>query len=67
MKKILTTFGVVIAIAIIVAIAVIFPFLFIWAINTLFGLTIAYTLETWSAMVLMQIFFGTTLSFRGKK
>jgi hypothetical protein len=67
MKKILTTFGVVIGIAIIIAIAVIFPFLFIWAINTLFGLTIAYTLETWSAMVLMQIFFGTTLSFRGKK
>jgi hypothetical protein len=67
MSKILTTFGVVVGVAIIIAIAVIFPFLFIWAINTLFGLTIAYTLETWSAMVLMQIFFGTTLSFRGKK
>jgi hypothetical protein len=67
MKKLLTTFGIVVGIAIIIAIAVIFPFLFIWAINTLFGLTIAYTLETWSAMVLMQIFFGTTLSFRGKK
>jgi hypothetical protein len=36
-------------------------------ISPLFGFTIAYTLETWSAMVLMQIFFGTTLSFRGKK
>jgi hypothetical protein len=67
MKKLLTTFGIVIGISIIIAIAVIFPFLFIWAVNTLFGLTIAYTLETWSAMVLMQIFFGTTLSFRGKK
>ncbi len=67
MNKILATFGVVVGVALIIAIAVIFPFLFIWAINTLFGLTIAYTLETWSAMVLMQIFFGTTLSFRGKK
>lgn len=67
MTKMLTTVGIVIGIALIIAIAVIFPFLFIWAINTLFGFTIAYTLETWSAMVLMQIFFGTTLSFRGKK
>jgi hypothetical protein len=67
MNKILATFGVVVGVALLIAIAVIFPFLFIWAINTLFGLTIAYTLETWSAMVLMQIFFGTTLSFRGKK
>ncbi len=67
MNKILATFGVVVGVVLIIAIAVIFPFLFIWAINTLFGLTIAYTLETWSAMVLMQIFFGTTLSFRGKK
>ncbi len=67
MNKILATFGVVVGVALLIAIAVIFPFLFIWAINTLFGLTIAYTLETWSAMVLMQIFFGTTLSFRGNK
>ncbi len=67
MNKILATFGVVVGVALLIAIAIIFPFLFIWAINTLFGLTIAYTLETWSAMVLMQIFFGTTLSFRGKK
>jgi len=29
------------------------PFVFIWALNTLFGLTIAYTLKTWLAALII--------------
>ena len=37
------------------------PFLFIWSLNTLFPiLAIPYTLETWSASVLISSFFGTS-------
>jgi len=36
------------------------PFLLIWSLNTLFPvLEIAYTLETWTASVLISSFFGT--------
>lgn len=66
MTTIMKTFGVVFGIAIIVAIAVFMPLLYIWALNTLFGLTIAYTIETWAAIVLLQMFFHTTISFKGK-
>jgi hypothetical protein len=60
------TFGVVFGIAIIIAIAVFMPLLYIWSLNTLFGLTIAYNIETWAAIVLLQMFFHTTISFKGK-
>jgi hypothetical protein len=53
-----------IGISLIILLAVIFPFLFIWALNTLFGLTIVYNLETWSAVVLLQMFFHTSLSIK---
>ena len=37
------------------------PFLLIWSLNTLFPvLAIPYTLETWSASVLISSFFGTS-------
>ena len=67
MNKILGTFGVIIGIAIIIGIAVLFPILTIWAVNTLFSLTIPYTLETWSAVVLLQIFFKTSISYKKDK
>jgi hypothetical protein len=37
-----------------------FPFVVIWALNTLFVLGIAYTFWTWLAMVVVISFFGTT-------
>lgn len=67
MNKILMSFGVVIGIAIIIGIAVVFPLLIIWAMNTLFSLAIPYTLETWSAVVLLQIFFKTSISYKKDK
>jgi hypothetical protein len=54
--KVKTGLGLVLALIFIIAIAVLFPFLVIWALNTLFPvLAIAYTLQTWSAVVIMQI------------
>jgi hypothetical protein len=67
MNKILGTFGIVVGVAIIIAIAVIFPILVIWSVNTLFALTIPYTLETWSAVVLLQMFFKTSISYKKDK
>jgi hypothetical protein len=68
MKKFseLSSWGAAIAIIIIIAVAILFPFLFIWALNTLFNLSIGYTLETWSAAVLLQMFFQTKISTKGK-
>lgn len=57
-------FGVLTGVLIVIAIAVLFPFLFIWSVNTLFALAIPYTLETWSAVVLLQIFFKSEISFK---
>ena len=67
MNKIFTSFGIVVGILIIIAIAVLFPLLVIWSLNTLFSLTIPYTLETWSAIVLLQIFFKTSISYKKDK
>ena len=67
MNKILGTFGGVAGVALIIAIAVIFPLLIIWSVNTLFALTIPYTLETWSAVVLLQMFFKTSISYKKDK
>ena len=33
--------------------AIIGPFLFIWSVNTLFGLTIGYTLKNWFAGLIL--------------
>lgn len=37
---------------------VVWPLLAIWALNTLFGLGIAYTFINWLAMVVLVAFFG---------
>jgi hypothetical protein len=67
MKKFseLSSWGAAIAIIIIIALAILFPFLFIWALNILFNLSIGYTLETWSAAVLLQMFLQTKISTKG--
>jgi len=34
------------------------PLISIWAVNTLFGTAIAFTLKNWFAMFLLILFFG---------
>lgn len=45
-------------IALIVLMIVIGPLLMIWSLNTLFGLSIAYTFTNWCAMVILSAAFG---------
>jgi hypothetical protein len=37
---------------------VLWPLAAIWAVNTLFGFTIAYTFWNWLAVVVLTAFFG---------
>jgi len=67
MKYIMSTLGVGVGIAIIIGIAVVMPLLYVWALNTLFGLTIAYSFENWCAVVLLQMFFHATITLKGNK
>jgi hypothetical protein len=39
---------------------VLWPLAAIWAVNTLFGFTIAYTFWNWLAVVVLTAFFGKT-------
>jgi hypothetical protein len=57
-NAILRTFGVGIGAAFIIGMIIILPFLSIWSFNTLFPMfNIPYTLETWSATILLGMFF----------
>jgi hypothetical protein len=68
MKTILALFGVTVGIIIIIALAVVLPILYLWALNTLFPLlAIPYTLETWSAAVLLHIFFSKSIEIKKDK
>jgi hypothetical protein len=61
-------FGVTVGVIIIIALAVLLPILYIWALNTLFPLlAIPYSLETWSAAVLLHIFFSKTVELKKDK
>jgi hypothetical protein len=40
-------------IAIVIAVIVLAPFATIWSINTLFGLTIPFTFDTWCASLIL--------------
>lgn len=51
--------GLVLLLLVLVVLAIIFgPLLAIWSINTLFTLTIAYSLKNWFAMLLLMMLFG---------
>jgi hypothetical protein len=39
-----------------IVVAAFFPFLAIWSLNTLFGLSIPFTLDTWAATILLSMF-----------
>jgi hypothetical protein len=47
----------------VIVLIVVGPFLSIWALNTLFGLAIAYTLKTWAASLIL----GLALTARNTK
>jgi len=55
-----------IAIGVLIILLIVFgPFLTIWAINTLFGLVIPYTLKTWAASLILTGTFGkATINYK---
>lgn len=59
-------FGITLGLGLIIVLTLFMPLLYIWALNTLFGLTIAYTLETWAAAVLLSMFFSNSIKTKGK-
>ena len=62
MNKLIGLLGIV---ALIVLLVVIGPLVTIWALNTLFpSLAIAYTLETWVAVVLLGAFLRANVSIK---
>lgn len=52
---------------IVVLILVFFPFAVIWALNTLFGLGIAYGFYEWLAVLVMSIFLQSKYQRQGDK
>lgn len=47
---------------------ILFPICVIWSLNTLFGLTIQATLETWASIVILGMFLnGGVIGSTGKK
>ena len=52
--------GALVIIVIVIACIVFVPLAGIWALNTLFGMTIAYTLKTWLAALLLSGIVGGT-------
>ena len=63
------TVSILVAIVVILSLLIIAPFLTIWSLNTLFPvLDIPYTLETWSATILLTaVLQSSSLSFKNRK
>jgi len=40
-----------------IVVGVLFPFAIIWALNTLFSLSLGYTFWNWLAVIVLHIFF----------
>jgi hypothetical protein len=47
------------AFIVMVLLVIFWPFVVIWALNTLFGLGLAYTFWNWLAMLVLSITFGS--------
>lgn len=60
----LTAILVLILAAIIIGIG---PLLTIWALNTIFNTSIAYTFYTWAATLILQLSLKSLLNFRSTK
>ena len=54
-------------VALVFIILVFFPFAVIWALNTLFGLGIAYGFYEWLAVLVMSIFLQSKYQRQGDK
>jgi ribosomal protein RSM22 (predicted rRNA methylase) len=65
MNKFVSLLGIIALVVLLVAIG---PLVTIWALNTLFpSLAIAYTLETWVAVVLLGAFLRANVSIKKDK
>ncbi len=53
---------IVLLLVIAILIIIFMPLLVIWALNTLFGLTIAYNLATWFAVFVLGVFIRGPVS-----
>lgn len=53
-----SVFAQVLLVGLLLAILVFIPFTGIWALNTLFGLSIQYGFWEWLAMIIVIVFFG---------
>ena len=53
-----TTAGLIFWLCIAVALVIFGPLITIWAVNTLFGLTIPWTFDTWLATLILGAFFN---------
>lgn len=51
-----------VVLVIVLAIVVVGPFASIWALNTLFGLAIPFTVKTWFAAMLLGLAIGGRLT-----
>lgn len=60
-------FSMVAVIILAIALFICAPFIFIWALNTLFSLHIPYTLTTWSAAVVLYYSFSRPSKFSATK
>ena len=54
----LTGLGIISVVILVVALVIIGPLAVIWALNTLFGLGIAYTFWTWLAVLVLSATIG---------
>jgi hypothetical protein len=69
MTKFFAGFGILGIVAFVLVIIVFGPFVSIWSLNTLFGLTIGYTFKTWLAAIWIQMvtFGGVQTSIKNAK
>ena len=62
------TFAIIGVVVLVIFFIIFGPLLTIWALNTLFpALAIAYTWETWAAIVLLGMWFRGLVDFRKSK
>ncbi len=62
MNKLITVLGLIVVVVVVIAIG---PLVTIWALNTLFpSLAIAYTLETWVAVVIIGAALRANVSIK---
>ena len=58
MLKLFAGLGVVGLVIVIILLGILWPLVVIWAVNTLFGLGIAYTFVNWLAVLILTMTFG---------